>query len=310
MYDTIIIGGGPAGLSAAIYTGRKKLKTAVVTIDVGGQVNLTSHIENYPGVEKVPGMELVQKFQIQATKFGAEFIFGKVSKLEKVEGGFELTMGNEEKHQTKSVILAFGKVPRMLDVPGEDKFMGRGVSTCATCDGPLFKDKNVVVIGGGNSAVEAALDLSNHAQKVYLVHRRDEFRADETTVEKLKIHPKIELVLKSVLTEIHGDKVLTSVTVETIESKETRELDVDGVFLEIGSIVDSTFVKELVKTNDKNEIVIDCLGKTSQEGIFAAGDVTDTPHKQAIIAAGDGARAALEAYAFVHGNVAVPDWKH
>jgi thioredoxin-disulfide reductase len=308
MYDTIIIGAGPAGLSAAIYTGRKKLKSAIITVDVGGQGNLTSHIENYPGAEPQTGMELIAKFQKQVDKFGTEFIFGKVKEIKKVENHFEVYLANEETYQAKSIILAYGKVPRTLGIPGEEKFIGRGVSTCATCDGPLYKGKTVAVIGGGNSAVEAALDLSTFADKVYLVHRREEFRADEITVEKIKSHPKVELILNSVPKEVKGDKFVTSIIVENVNNQETKELNVDGMFLEIGYIVDSSMVKELVKINNKNEVVIDSVGKTSQPGIFAAGDVSNTPYKQAIIAAGDGARAALEVYAYITGGKVTPDW--
>ncbi len=309
MYDTIIIGAGPAGLAAGIYCGRKKLKTAILTLDVGGQGNLTSHIENYPGALPQSGMELMDKFKVQVDKFGAEFIFGKVKEIKKIETHFEATLANGEKYQTKSIILTYGKVPRTLGVPGEEEFFGRGVSTCATCDGPLFKDKIVAVTGGGNSAVEAALDLTSYAKKVYLIHRRQGFRADEVTVEKLKNHPQVELVLDSVPVEIKGDKFINKVIVENTLSKEKKELEIDGLFLEIGYIVDSSMVKELVKINEKNEIVVNSLGETSCPGIFAAGDVTNTPFKQAIVAAGDGAKAALQTYSYLSGGKTLPpDW--
>ena len=309
MYDTIIIGAGPAGLAAGIYCGRKKLKTAILTLDVGGQGNLTSHIENYPGALPQSGMELMDKFKVQVDKFGAEFIFGKVKEIKKIETHFEATLANGEKYQTKSIILTYGKVPRTLGVPGEEEFFGRGVSTCATCDGPLFKDKIVAVTGGGNSAVEAALDLTSYAKKVYLIHRRQGFRADEVTVEKLKNHPQVELVLDSVPVEIKGDKFINKVIVENTLSKEKKELEIDGLFLEMGYIVESSMVKELVKINEKNEIVVNSLGETSCPGIFAAGDVTNTPFKQAIVAAGDGAKAALQTYSYLSGGKTLPpDW--
>ncbi len=309
LYDTIIIGGGPAGLAAAIYCGRKKLKTALLTVDVGGQGNLTSHIENYPGALPQSGMELIDKFRTQAEKFGAEFIFGKVKEIKKVKEHFEATLANGEKYSGKSIILAYGKVPRKLGVPGEEEYFGRGVSTCATCDGPLYKNKIVAVVGGGNSALEAALDLVTYAQKVYLIHRRKEFRADEVTIEKVKKNKKIELVLDSAPAEIKGDKFLRSVVVEEVNTKKRKELEMTGLFLEIGYVVDSSFVSGLVKINDKNEVIVNSLGETSIAGIFAAGDVTNTPFKQAIVAAGDGARAALQAYAFLTGNKPLaPDW--
>jgi len=299
IYDTIIIGAGPAGLSAALYTGRKRLKTAIISENIGGQGNMTSHIENYPGALPQSGMELMEKFQTQAEKFGAEFIFGKVTKINKLDKGFEIIVDEKDKYRAKTILITVGKVPRKLGVPGEDKFLGKGVSTCATCDGPLFKDKVVAVVGGGNSALEAVLDLASHAKKIYLIHRRDEFRADEVTIEKIKKNPKVELLLNSAPIEVKGDKFMSGIIVEDVNSKTKKELKLDGMFLEIGYVVDATIFKNLVNINDKNEILVDSVGRTSGEGIFAAGDVTNTPYKQAIIAAGDGARAALQAYAYI-----------
>jgi len=308
IYDVLIIGAGPAGLSAAIYTGRKKLKTILLSVDVGGQGNLTAHIENYPGALPQSGMELIQKFKTQVDKFGTETIYGKVKEVKKEGQNFLAVLGNGEEYRGKAIILAYGKVPRTLNVPGEDKFMGRGVSTCATCDGPLFKNKIVVVIGGGNSAVEGALDLANHANKVYLVHRREEFRADEVTIEKLKKNKKIEIILDSAVSEIKGEKFVQAVEIENLKTKKKSELKLDGIFLEIGYVVDSSMVKDIVKLNQYNEVVVDGVGNTSCKGIFAAGDVTNTPYKQAIIAAGDGARTALQAYHYLTGDTGKLDW--
>jgi thioredoxin-disulfide reductase len=302
MYDTIIIGAGPAGLAAAIYCGRKKLNTAIITVDVGGQGNLTSHIENYPGAMPQSGMELMDKFRQQAESFGANFIFSKVAKIEKKENHFIVKLADSNEHLTKTIILAHGKVPRKLNIPGEDQFYGKGVSTCATCDGPLFKNKIVAVIGGGNSALEAAIDLTSFAEKVYLIHRRQEFRGDEVTIEKVKSNPKIELILDTIPIEVKGEKFISSTILKNKITKEKRELKIDGLFLEIGYVVDSSMVKDLVEINDYNEIVIDSVGKTSCPGIFAAGDVTNMPYKQAIVAAGDGAKAALEVYSFLSGD--------
>ncbi|MFH0700923.1 MAG: thioredoxin-disulfide reductase [Candidatus Woesearchaeota archaeon] len=310
VYDVLIIGAGPAGLAAALYAGRKKLKTGVITIDIGGQGNLTSHIENYPGALPQSGMELMEKFHTQALQFGAELILGKAKEVSKVKECFEITLANGESYTTRSLILAFGKVPRQLGIPGEERFLGRGVSTCATCDGPLYKNKIVAVVGGGNSAVEAALDLACHAQKVYLIHRRGEFRADEVTIEKIKNNKKVELMLESAPTEVKGEKFVTSIIVENLVHNKKKEMKVDGLFLEIGYVVDSSIVKDLVEINPNNEIVVDGLGRTNCPGIFAAGDVTNTPFKQAVIAAGDGARAALQAYTYLTGGKATPDWKH
>jgi thioredoxin-disulfide reductase len=299
MYDVIIVGSGPAGLSAAIYSCRKKLKTTLISLDIGGQGNLTSHIENYPGVMPTSGIKLMEIFQKQAESFGAEFIFGKVVNVKKVSDYFEVELDNKEKYLSQTVILSFGKIARRLGIPGEDKFFGKGVSTCATCDGPLFKGKNVAVIGGGNSALEASMDLSNFAKKVYLVHRRNEFRGDEVTVEKVKKNPIIEIILDTAPIEIKGEKFVKSLFLENINNLVKKEIFVDAVFLEIGYVVDPSLVKNLVKINKNNEIEIDHVGRTSCQGIFAAGDATNNPYKQAVIAAGDGARAALQAYNYL-----------
>ena len=303
-YDVIILGGGAAGLTSAIYACRKKLKTLIITVDIGGQTLLTNHIENYPGyAQETPGYpsgpKLMQLFEQQAKHFGAELIFGKANRLEKTEGGFRVTLTNNEQYECRALILAYGKVPRSLGVPGEDKFIGRGVSTCATCDAPIMKNKVTAVVGGGNSAIEAAELLTKFSSKVYVVHRRDSFRADEITLEKVKANPKIEFVLNSTLTEIKGDKFVKSATVEDINTKQKREIELNGVFVEIGYIIETDFVKEFVTLNGSNEIVVNNLKETGYPGIFACGDLTDVPYKQTVISAGEGAIAALSAYNYL-----------
>ena len=303
-YDVIILGGGAAGLTSAIYACRKKLKTLIITVDIGGQTLLNNHIENYPGyAQETPGYpsgpKLMQLFEQQAKHFGAELIFGKANRLEKTEGGFRVTLTNNEQYECRALILAYGKVPRSLGVPGEDKFIGRGVSTCATCDAPIMKNKVTAVVGGGNSAIEAAELLTKFSSKVYVVHRRDSFRADEITLEKVKANPKIEFVLNSTLTEIKGDKFVKSATVEDINTKQKREIELNGVFVEIGYIIETDFVKEFVTLNGSNEIVVNNLKETGYPGIFACGDLTDVPYKQTVISAGEGAIAALSAYNYL-----------
>lgn len=301
LYDIIIIGAGAAGLTAAIYTCRKKLSTLILTADIGGQTNLTNHIENYPGVDACPGPDLMKKFEQQAKSFGAEIIMARATKIDKKKNVFSVSAGDND-YAGKALILAFGKVHRSLNIPGEAKFLGRGVSTCVTCDAPLFKNKTVAVVGGGNAAVEGALELAEIAKKVYLVHRRNEFRADEITVDKLRKNKKVELVLSHIPVEIKGEKFVKSLVVQNVGSKATKELLVDGIFIEIGYEVDTGIVKHLVKLTDKNEIITDSACRTSEPAIFAAGDVTTTLYKQTVISAGEGAVAALSAHKFLTGG--------
>jgi thioredoxin-disulfide reductase len=310
-YDVVIVGAGAAGMTAAIYAGRKNLKTVVISVDIGGQSNLTNQIENYPGVEAMAGAELMQRFYSKAKSFGAEFVSGKVIKVEKDGKGFKLTLSNKDVYTAKSVILAFGAVPRELGIPGEAKFMGRGVSTCATCDAPLYKNKVVAVIGGGNSAVEGALELVHAgAKQVYIVHRRNEFRGDEISVEKMKTEKRITITTPYVPVEILGDKFVTGLKIKNAETNEEKLLALNGVFKEIGYVVDVSAVKGLVNINEKNEVVIDSSNKTSVPGIFAAGDATTVPFKQTVISAGEGAKAALECYKHITGANSVGiDWE-
>lgn len=312
MYDVIIIGGGAAGLTAAIYTTRRKLKTLVLSVDIGGQTNLTQHIENYPGYTELSGPKLMQIFEEQAKSFGAEIIFGKVTKIEKTDKSFEVSLANDEKYQGRTVIVTSGKVPRSLGIPGEEKFMGRGVTTCATCDGPLYKGKQVAIIGGGNSALDAAEYMSKLASKIYLVHRRNEFRGEAVLIDRVKAAKNVELVLNSVPQAVNGDKFVSGVTVENVETKEKKDLDVSGVFVEIGYIADTSAVKELVKLSSKGEILVDEYCETGTPGMFAAGDITNVPYKQTVISAGQGAVAGLQAYTYLQkleGKTAVKaDW--
>lgn len=312
MYDVIIIGGGAAGLTAAIYTTRRKLKTLVLSVDIGGQTNLTQHIENYPGYTELSGPKLMQIFEEQAKNFGAEIIFGKVNKIEKTDKSFEVRLANDEKYEGRTVIVTSGKVPRSLGIPGEEKFMGRGVTTCATCDGPLYKGKKVAIIGGGNSALDAAEYMSKLASKIYLVHRRNEFRGEAVLVDRVKVAKNVELVLNSVPLAVNGDKFVSGLTIENVETKGKRELDVNGVFIEIGYVADTSAVGKLVKVNSKGEILVDEYCETGVAGLFAAGDITNVPYKQTVISAGQGAVAGLQAYTYLQkleGKTAVKaDW--
>jgi len=313
MYDVIIVGGGAAGMTAGIYTGRKNLKTLIISMDVGGQTSIPSNIENYPGFDGINGYELMMKFQAQAMKWGAEMITGKVKNIDKKKDKtFRVGVTSGETYDARVIILAFGKTPLSLGIPGEEKFMGKGVSTCTTCDAPLYRGKTVAIIGGGNSALGGVQELADIAERVYLVHRRDEFRGDEIEVKSVSKQKNVEMVLSHIPVEVKGDKFVEGLVVEDVNTKERKTLKVDGVFIEIGFKVDSDFLGNLVKRNKQREIIINELNATSQIGVFAAGDVTTTPFKQTVISAGEGAKAALECYRYLTGGggkVGI-DWTH
>lgn len=296
MYDVIIIGAGMAGMTAAIYTTRRELKTLIIASELGGQMAKNLDIENWPGEDHISGAQLAQKMQKQAEKFGTEFKFEFVSKVSKKDKYFEIkTMSNS--YQAKTVILAFGKTPRKLGVPGEDKLIGRGISYCVTCDGPFFKGKDIAIIGGGNSALDAALVMSKIATKVYLIHRRDEFRAEELTIDQVKKTQNIEIITPANVTEALGDQKL-----EQIKLDNGKSVNISAMFVEVGAIVDDSIVHDLVKTDDKKQIITDQNQMTSVPGIFAAGDLSDSPQKQLVVAAGEGAIAALSAYKYIQDN--------
>ena len=299
-YDVVIVGGGAAGLTAAIYTSRRALKTLIISKDIGGQAALTNEIENYPGVGLIDGFDLMNRFLEDAKKFGAEFKSGEVKAIEKKGEGDFLVKTTVGDFKAAAVILAFGLTPRDLGVPGEEEFKGKGVSSCATCDGPLYKGKVVAVVGGGNSALDAAEYLSRIAKKVYLIHRRDQFRGDEILVERVKSKDNIELVLNSKVKEIKGEERVKSIVVidANDESKE-REIEVDGVFVEIGHMAKTKWLGDLVEYDERGQIKTNKNCETKTPGIFAAGDVTDTEYKQIIISGGEGAKAALQAYKYL-----------
>ena len=311
MYDVIIIGAGAAGLSAAIYTARRKLNTLVISIDKGGQTLLTSNIQNYPGFYNEHGSNLMKIFEKQANELGVNFIMGRVNKVDKINEFFKVYLSNNEFYESKSVILAYGKVPAQLNVSGEDKFFGRGIHLYAIYDAYLFKDKTVAVIGGGNSALDSTLILSNYAKKVYLIHRRNEFRGEQILQDKIKSLKNVEIILEHTPFEFKGEDKLNSLVIKNINNNELKEIKLDGCFVEIGYINKVDFVKDFVEVNDKNEIIIDMYCNTKTKGLFAAGDVTIIPYKQTISSAGEGCKAALTCYNYLTGKTGlVIDWTH
>jgi len=319
MYDVIIVGGAGAGLTAGIYAARRALKSLIITKNVGGQALETDKVENYPGYFKISGSKLMKNFQKQAIKSGSEIVFGGVNEIKEENKEFVVKTDNA-KYRSKSIILAFGKTPKSLDVEGESKFVGKGVSYCTTCDLPLYKNKTIAIVGGGNSALEGALYGSEIAKKVYLIHRREEYRGFECFTEQVKKKKNVELVLNSVVEKINGDEKVKSVVVKDLKTNKTKELVIDGIFIEIGLEVKTDFVKDLVKVDEKGQIVINNLCEAYypntdriRPGIFAAGDVTNIPFKQIVVSAGEGCKAALQAYNFVHGikeTGVTADWLH
>jgi thioredoxin reductase (NADPH) len=292
MYDVIIIGGGPAGLTAGIYCSRRGLATLLITKDIGGQITRTGEIENYPGLEKVSGTELAKKLFDQAKKFGTEILFDEAKEIKKDKKFTVKTI--REIYQAKSIILAFGKKPRELNVPGEENLKGRGVTYCATCDAPFFKDKNVCVVGGGNSALEATIVSAAVAKKVYLIYRGNEFRGEEALLQQVKGLKNIEILMNEEVSEIIGEA-----KVESVKLKSGKNLATDGVIVEIGFIIDRSLIQGLVDMDQINQVIVDGRQSTSIEGIFAAGDLTQTPVKQIVVSAGEGAKAALSCFDYI-----------
>jgi thioredoxin reductase (NADPH) len=299
MHDLIIIGAGPAGLTAAIYAARRALKTLVLSKDIGGQAASAAQIENYPGYEKISGFELIDKMKKQTEKLGVEFQLAEAEEIKKINNNFSIKTKDERVFEARALIFAFGAVPKKLGVPGEERFKGRGISYCATCDAPFYKNKVAVVIGGGNAALDAVLLLAKFARKVYLIHRREEFRAEETRVKQARDLPNVEIILNAVVKEVKGDKTVNTVAVEDVLNHTIKEIEVSGIFVEIGHIIESDFIRNLVQLDNHGQIIINQKNETNVPGIFAAGDATTVPYKQIVIAAGEGAKAALSAYAYL-----------
>ncbi|MBU3911605.1 MAG: thioredoxin-disulfide reductase [Candidatus Omnitrophica bacterium] len=299
-YDVVIIGGGPAGLTAAIYASRARLKTLVVeSLSVPGQAILTDSIENYPGFpDGINGFELVERFKKQARHFGAELVTGDIKKVERSEKNFKVVL-EKKTYSSLSVIIATGARPKKINIPGEERLTGRGVSYCATCDGPLYKDKNVAVLGGGDSAVEEAIFLTRFAKKVSLIHRRDRLRATKILQEQAEANNKIEFILESRPVEIKGKDKVTSVMLENIKTGKKTDLICDGVFIFVGYDPNTAIFKDALDLNDKGYILTGPDMDTSQKGIFACGDCTQKLLRQVITACGDGATAAYSARQYV-----------
>lgn len=296
IYDLVIIGAGPAGITAAVYAARKKMDILVITKDIGGQASLSGDIQNYTGYQFISGPELAIKFEEHMRKFNFEIKENEeVKELVSKKDTF-LLKTDKDNYQAKMVIVASGKRSRELGVTGEREFRNKGLTYCATCDGPLFAERDVAVIGGGNSALDAVLQLIKIANKIYVINITDNLTGDGIMREKIRADSKVSIFNNSRVKEILGDSFVQSVKIEG--NKEEKILDVQGIFVEIGLIPNSDFVSGLEK-NERKEIIVNQRNETNIPGIFAAGDVTNVPEKQIIIAAGEGAKAVLSAFRYL-----------
>ncbi|MCM8785756.1 MAG: FAD-dependent oxidoreductase [Candidatus Omnitrophica bacterium] len=295
-YELIIIGAGPAGLTGGIYAARKKIDFIILTEDIGGMTNYSWDIENYLGYQFITGPELVEKFKEHIKEFNVDIREGrKVIKVLKDSINFKI-LTNSETYLTKTVIIATGRRAKKLNVKGENEFRNRGITYCATCDAPLFKDKIVAVVGGGNAGLDAVLQLSRIADKIYLIEVKSELTGDKFVVEKVKGIKKVEIFVNSKIMEIYGDKFVSGVKVR--RNGEIIDIKVDGIFVEIGSIPNSEII-DFVEKNEYGEIIVDCKNRTSYSGIFAAGDVTNVFAKQIIVACGEGAKASISSFEYL-----------
>jgi thioredoxin reductase (NADPH) len=301
MHNVVIIGSGCAGLTAAIYAARANLKPLVIDgHEQGGQLSLTTHVENYPGFpDGIMGPELIENMRKQAQRFGAQFKAGAVSEVDLTHRPCKITAGKDV-YETKTLIVAAGASARLLGLPGERELIGHGVSTCATCDGYFFREKAIAVVGGGDSAMEEANFLTRYASKVYLIHRRNEFRASKIMIDRAKANDKVEFVTPFAVEEILAPKGhVEGARVRNLQTKELRELAVDGVFVAIGHDPNSTVFKGKLEMDSNGYLLAKHGSLTSVPGVFVAGDVQDHRYRQAVTAAGSGCMAALDAEKFL-----------
>ncbi|MBX9101466.1 thioredoxin-disulfide reductase [Streptococcus anginosus] len=302
MYDTIIIGAGPAGMTAALYAARSNLKVALLERGIpGGQMNNTSDIENYPGYANISGPELAEKMFEPLENLGVEHLFGSVEKIEH-QGAIKKVFTEDEVFETKTLIIATGAVHRHLGVPGEEELNSRGVSYCAVCDGAFFRDEDLLVVGGGDSAVEEAVFLTRFAKTVTIIHRRDELRAQKLLQERAFANEKIHFIWDSVVKEIKGDNRVSSVVVENVKTGEVSEHKFGGVFIYVGLDPVSEFATDLGITNEAGWIITDNHMETAISGIYAIGDVREKDLRQVTTAVGDGAVAGQEVYKYITEN--------
>lgn len=299
MYDLLIIGGGPAGASAGIYAARKKINALLIAESFGGQSVVSADIQNWIGTPSISGYDLAKAFEAHLKAVGGiELLEGeRVEKIEREAEGFKITVKTGKTFETKFILLAAGSRRKRLGIPGEDKYDGKGVVFCSTCDAPIFKDKDVAVVGGGNAGLEAAVDLFPYAKKIYLVVRSEGPKGDPVTLEKVTSHKNVEIITQADTQEIFGEQFVTGMKYTDRKDGQAKELKVDGVFVEIGSIPNSDLLKGLVDINDRGEVVVDHKTEQSSDpGIWAVGDVSDVLYKQNNVSAGDAIKAVLNIY--------------
>lgn len=307
MYDLAILGGGPAGVAAGVYASRKQLKTVFITKDFGGQSIVSDGIENWIGTVKISGADLAKSLEEHLRAYAEDIVDIQTGQLvdhvEKIDGGFKVVTNTGNEFEAKTVLIGTGSKRRKLAATGADEFEHKGVTYCATCDGPMFSGKDVVVVGGGNAGFESAAQLAAYANSVTILHRNDSYRADPVTVEAVLAHPKVTGVLNADTTEVHGDKFVDGLTYKDKESGEETKLDVQGVFVEIGAIPATDFVGDLVKRLPSGHVEIDPWNqRTSVDGIWAAGDCTNVLYHQNNIAAGDAVKALEDIYLFINAK--------
>lgn len=302
MYDIIIIGGGPAGLTAGLYAARSKKKTLIIEKGIeGGQIAETTQVENYPGIDSIDGVELGKRMANQAKKFGAEIVMDQVEDME-LDGEVKKIKGYVDSYEAKAVIIATGASPREIGAPGEKEYKGRGVSYCSTCDVAFYEDEVVYVVGGGDSAVQEALFITNFAKKVYIIHRRDELRASKVLQEQAFNNDKIDFIWNTTVKEIKGDKIVNEMILQDTKTGEERSIKSDepfGIFVFIGYIPSTEMFKGKVELTDDGYIKTDDEMRTNVPGVFAAGDIRKKSVRQVVNAAGDGAVAAMNAQKYI-----------
>lgn len=297
MFDLIIVGGGPAGISAGVYSSRQKIKTLIISKDFQGQTGKKAvDVENFLGFPRISGIDLAKKFEEHIKNSDVEIVSDEVESVQKEEF-FTVKTSSRKEFTSKTVIIATGAVPKKLKVSGEEEYLGKGVSYCAICDGIFFKDNVVAVIGGGNAGLETAIYMKDIAKKIYILEYSNELKADKILQDRIKNISNIEVMTSVSLKEIKGDKEVSSIVYEDLKNQESKELEVNGVFVQIGLLPASKMVKDLVDLNEKGEIIVNPLtNESSLEGLFAAGDVSSSKFKQLIISAGSGATAALSVF--------------